>query len=487
MSIQAMVFVGLASIAAAVIVYAATADARAAAVILAMPVVLVIGLACLRYPELPLALLQGGMGIIFAALLMVTEDIPDGLFIAVFAAASLMGATAIVARHPGRLRVFEWPVSLLTACLAALVVFGVSYSWHTLAGSKAMLFVAGGVTSYVVAAVLDEQHRRRLYFIFVAIAAITAAGTVWNFLFGVRGVIAGRYDAFGMDVISTARTIGLGIIVLLFAGGFRRLRFGLLLLLLAGLLLPATRGAIVSVAAAALLTPVLLRTPSAYTRLSRPLLAVAVAGLAALGALLVFAASNPDVPVVENWGPFRLLSTARLDEENVVARFDHLARALQDFIEQPLFGWGTAGYGGSDSWRDPEMTNYPHNLILELLSENGLVGAAAFCVTLVIAYSEAARLHRRARRSQEPEVAREIMLVVALLTFTVANSLFSGSTGTNRTIWLTLGLAQAIRYSTLWLRVGQPAGSDAGSRARGAQTAGPSKLPDGFTPDGGAR
>jgi O-antigen ligase len=101
-------------------------------------------------------------------------------------------------------------------------------------------------------------------------------------------------------------------------------------------------------------------------------------------------------------------------------------------VAHPL-GVGTAGYNALTGG-----LQYPHNIILELASEQGLIGVALF-VALVIAAWRARRLTTLGPRSPEA------VLTGALIVLFFAESLFSDDINGNRLLWFALGLALAVR------------------------------------------
>jgi len=93
-----------------------------------------------------------------------------------------------------------------------------------------------------------------------------------------------------------------------------------------------------------------------------------------------------------------------------------------------LLGVGTAGYVGAFIWRD---TEYPHNLILELLSEHGLIGITVFSVHILMITRH---VYQHAGKWIQPEV---LMWLAGCLTIFLA-TLVSGDLNDNRLLWFFL-------------------------------------------------
>jgi len=92
------------------------------------------------------------------------------------------------------------------------------------------------------------------------------------------------------------------------------------------------------------------------------------------------------------------------------------------------------GAGGFDPDSD---TLYPHNILLELASEEGLLGVALMTALIVAAW-------RARRRVQKGALSPEATLAGALLVLTLVEAFVSFDLNENRLMWFSLGLALAI-------------------------------------------
>ena len=93
-----------------------------------------------------------------------------------------------------------------------------------------------------------------------------------------------------------------------------------------------------------------------------------------------------------------------------------------------LFGDGTAGYARLLLWRD---FRYPHNLLLELLAEYGILGAGVFSMHIFLSVKQ---VYARFRASLARE---EIMWLAGLVTYFLS-TLVSGDLNDNRLLWFFL-------------------------------------------------
>lgn len=120
--------------------------------------------------------------------------------------------------------------------------------------------------------------------------------------------------------------------------------------------------------------------------------------------------------------------TTSLDE-----RHDARELAVQGWQEKPIFGWGIGEF------RVQSVFGYPHNLLLEILMELGLVGAALFFPICVIAVVACVRVMQR-RTSGWAEIAIALLYVTDL----VSHLTVQGYLADNRAFFAYLGLALAI-------------------------------------------
>ena len=124
------------------------------------------------------------------------------------------------------------------------------------------------------------------------------------------------------------------------------------------------------------------------------------------------------------------------DAARIVGSRDYLmAQGLELGLAHP-FGLGA---GGFDAVTDG--LQYPHNLLLELADEQGLLGVFLLLALLVCAWR--ARYRGRLGRG-----AHEVGLTGALIVFAATESMFSLDLNGNRLLWFAFGLAAALpRFS----------------------------------------
>lgn len=111
-----------------------------------------------------------------------------------------------------------------------------------------------------------------------------------------------------------------------------------------------------------------------------------------------------------------------------------------------LLGIGTGGFGSLNLGYQ-----YPHNILLEIGLELGVLGLLAFALMLGSIGVRLTRLWRETRLDERLEVS----LLIALLASAVVNALFSGALPDNRDIWRWGGIAIGMyAYREMTLRAG---------------------------------
>lgn len=106
--------------------------------------------------------------------------------------------------------------------------------------------------------------------------------------------------------------------------------------------------------------------------------------------------------------------------------------AWDTFVEHPLFGIGAGGWGMV--WNEEDFRDFPHNIFLEILCEEGLVGGFVFSLFFL----GAIRLVWKVMRSPfaTPRGRTLAIWSVGILTFAGLDAQLSGDIQTNDYIWM---------------------------------------------------
>jgi len=120
-------------------------------------------------------------------------------------------------------------------------------------------------------------------------------------------------------------------------------------------------------------------------------------------------------------------------------RNDLMALGVKMFSEHPFFGVGIQGFRFLSP--NPITYNYPHNLILELGSELGLLAAASFLAIAICAFLEIWKQLRNPDDSSNSPV----VTVFLLLIFVFLDAMVSGDINDLRFMWFVFGLPYVLR------------------------------------------
>jgi O-antigen ligase len=157
-----------------------------------------------------------------------------------------------------------------------------------------------------------------------------------------------------------------------------------------------------------------------------------VAVIGAFGALLL--------PLI--WIPqasFDYLYSLMHPPQAMGTRSDLMALGVKMFSEHPLFGVGIQGFRFLSP--NPLTYNYPHNLILELGSELGLLAAISFLAIAACAFREIWKQLRDPNQSGNSPA----LTVFLLLIFVFLDAMVSGDINDLRFMWFVFGLPYVLR------------------------------------------
>jgi hypothetical protein len=345
------------------------------------------------------------------------------------------------------------PVSWLAAALGAWLMCGLAWTpgpWY--GAFKTQMYFGVNLLLYAGAAVYLGRGRREdslpgrgsglvsipaaapqflraLFWLQVAIA-LTA---LWNWFTHFYMFRDDRLRTLGMNPIWSARHAGLGIVVILGLQAMGKLRLVVLVpaLVLFGwvLLRTGSRGPLIAVAVIlgywALTAPRARRSPG----LTRALWVGA--GMAVFGAFVMAQRIAG------------LFAAGRRMSNFVRTRLIEVSVAALSAVS--LHGLGTGGFPSLVHL--PDDRYYPHNIFLEVVLENGLIGLALFLgfLTVVFMRWRGWKQYLRARpdslaASEDTALHRT---VGAIFLFALINAQFSGDIWVNEWVWVAAGMVVA--------------------------------------------
>jgi O-antigen ligase len=113
-------------------------------------------------------------------------------------------------------------------------------------------------------------------------------------------------------------------------------------------------------------------------------------------------------------------------------RLQFWCSAWDTFVDHPLFGIGAGGWGMV--WNKEDFRDFPHNIFLEILCEEGVIGGLLFSLF----FFGAIRLVWKIMRSPftTPRGRTLAIWTIGILTFAGLDAQLSGDIQTNDYIWM---------------------------------------------------
>lgn len=138
------------------------------------------------------------------------------------------------------------------------------------------------------------------------------------------------------------------------------------------------------------------------------------------------------------------MSTPVVEEASAAFRLLAWFQSILDFIQSPLLGIGTGSFFLETGFI-PLI--YPHNLILELACENGILGLSAILLFIAISGYYAINNIKYYYKQENRSKTQLSIVVACLFANTLWNAMFTGNIFANNMVWFSAGLVWAI-YAT---------------------------------------
>lgn len=327
-------------------------------------------------------------------------------------------------------------VVLWTAFLATLIL-GTTYSVNHEAPAQLAIYIALVYLPCLFAIVVARSsvYRRQ----FLAATMVLSAVLVLNgiVLLGTLSAF-GRLEVAGSTTISTARSALLLPMVIPFLwtrlrGWMKPVVLGLLPAALVVALATGSRGPLVAFLAAAVIVQLIGRKRVVETMILTPTLVVG--GLLALQ-LEVVRQALPPVALARITSLIdAVLGTGELDTSSQ-ARVWLMDLAGEMFATRPISGHGVASFEVfSRQIPGIDHLTYPHNLVVQIAAELGLVGLTVFGILVLVSLRALWFV---------PRTSQGHLAVLALAAYAMINALFSNSVLDNRWAWAMLIMAASL-------------------------------------------
>lgn len=279
----------------------------------------------------------------------------------------------------------------------------------------------------------DEDDFRHFALTFVVF------GVVQSLLLFVRvGHVSTSPEDTDVTRIGAGWLVGMAILLLLFyrvvLSPFWRKTLLLLALpcLIGGLIASASRGAVFSVALASIILAFKISRGRSKTVVLVSMIFVMVCAAGAF----YYLRGMGNGKYAEKMNELIALSHGQETSASGGERIAFYSAAIREIPQRPLLGIGVGGwsvyYYGTDARR------YPHNLLLEVSVEEGMIGILALCIFLWAIW--------RANRELWDITGTRFAVLSGLLIFALTSTMFSGDLDDDRLLWLWSGLVLAMLH-----------------------------------------
>jgi len=123
------------------------------------------------------------------------------------------------------------------------------------------------------------------------------------------------------------------------------------------------------------------------------------------------------------------------DDAAILTRVEAYKLSWQMFIEKPLTGYGFGSFNGYNNIEWTTIQKYPHNIILEILSELGIFGLSLF---LLLCYSIIKKILNPQSPINNHQPVPMGSTIIILLVFSLWLAMFSKDISTQSFLWLFL-------------------------------------------------
>ena len=344
---------------------------------------------------------------------------------ALFFCLAVVEAAWILARRGFCVRRRTLTLTVLALAFALWVVASLAWTPGSVyANKKAFYTVFLSIGSLILAAVVIAPEHERLQRFCICLTIFSSYMCARALTVLIQGGTTSSIVLEGANYLSLGRIVGMGLICLIALQSPTHLAEEILntvaivahcIVLLSG----GGRGPLIALAAALVVYAVTRR--DAMRRVTR-LLATLAAGTYA-----AFRLSSMQLPSTLR----RMLLLLANDTRSIDWRETSYRQSLEIWVSKPLIGHGIGSWPILTGQGD--VRSYTHDIILEVLSELGIVGL----VLLLLPLAVAVRYGIRDIRVSKDRLAS---LTLALLVFTFANAMVSGDLHDNRPLFLCIGL-----------------------------------------------
>jgi O-antigen ligase len=275
----------------------------------------------------------------------------------------------------------------------------------------------------------DLDH---LLFAFFILGLALATKEIYGFLHPTQEVLSGNKD---ITHIGNGQLIGMTLLIFFYAQPFRRFPKILAVPVLGiGLVACAARGPLLSMLVVMAIYSLVARRSSGFVSSKQIIAGLAIVTVVVAGALS-FAEKYPaaQAKIAEKKQELKAFAGGSSDPGGTMQeRLEFYRSAASAFTVKPLLGVGLGGW--TVFYYGYEKPGYPHNILLEVAAEQGVIG-----LTVLVGFFAAVWLAAHRIWKQQPDLAFAIPLYV----YSVLVCMFSGDVNV-RALWFWAGTIFAI-------------------------------------------
>lgn len=385
----------------------------------------------LKKPELALAILFNGTLIYFYAVYKLgyqTSTILTGLFYMFLGYSFVLAEMLLLTRKHIVFRVSVVDILFLLFFLLFFLSYFVFSTNNDYAYKKLIYAPLLAIIPYCGGRFLLSEKRLKNFFKYsVLVAIVLMIPVFYGLLFNPQLVQTTRFSMYyfenATNPILFGDTFAISILII-FVTMFERRKFylkNLAILAIFGyfVFLSGSRGVIISLAVAGSVSLFIVSKTTLQTKLSVVFIL-----------LVLFGISYRAVP--ENLTDFYeySISKAALQDttSSVYLRVGLWQEAISNFIENPIFGIGMGNY--------KRTSNFPHNVILEVAAEFGILGLFIFLLLCFTTLRKATMFLKNMQLSHSHTLMK---ILLVLFIYTLTHTMFSGHIANHTKLYICMG------------------------------------------------
>jgi len=390
-----------------------------------------------RRPELSLAILFNGTLIYFYLIYKLdieSSRLLTGGFYAFLSLSYLLGGVLLNARRPYKFRLSSVDVLFIFFFLWAFLSYFIFYTENNLAYKKITLAPLLVIVPYFGIQLLSSEERIKKFFKYcVLVAAILIIPSLYELIFNLILTEAAGFSIYlikGEEANHILFGITFAILLLIiFIKIYERKenKFKYLILIIPSaylLLRSGSRGVLISLVITVVFYLLFITTMRLKTKI------YAVVFIALL--FSVAYKFMPESTIVSYRSTFEYQNMP-IELSSVLQRITIWKEAIIDFKENPILGVGMGNsVGGS---------GFPHNIILEVSAEFGIIGVFMF---LSMCYLTIKKAMRFIKREEKQDLNLLMKLSLILFVYSLTEAMFSGYITNQTQLFMSMGLVVSL-------------------------------------------